>query len=277
MFVVLLQAVWLPLHGFSYQDTPFYAGLYMLPYSMGYVVTGPLSGYLSDRFGARGFSTLGLIVTGCAFLAVSTLSYNFSYTTFGLLIFACGLGLGIFISPNVASIMNTVPPQNRGSASGMRSTLQNTGQLIGTSILFTIVSLALISHLPGALAAAASSAGAPQLGASVFANIPPTTAIFSAFLGYNPMQTILASLPHSVTHSLSASVTASLESNTWFPNAFAPAFMSALRFALYINATLAFVAASASALRGKKYVYGLEHEPDPTKAVASEAGEATAE
>jgi EmrB/QacA subfamily drug resistance transporter len=279
MFVILLQAVWLPLHGISYQDTPFYAGLYMLPYSMGFVVTGPLSGYLSDRFGARGFSTLGLIVTGCAFLAVSTLSYNFSYTTFGLLIFASGLGLGIFVSPNVASIMNTVPPQNRGSASGMRSTLQNTGQLIGTSILFTIVSLALTSHLPGALAAAATSAGAPQLGVSAFANIPPTTAIFSAFLGYNPMQTILASLPHSITQSLSASVTATLESNSWFPSAFAPAFMSALRFALYINATLAFIAATASALRGRKYVYGLEHEAEPEKKVAAstEVGEATAE
>lgn len=280
MFVVLLQAVWLPLHGISYQDTPLYAGLYMLPFSTGFVVTGPISGYFSDKFGARGFSTLGMIVTGISFLAVSTLSYNFSYASFGLLIFVTGLGLGTFISPNVASIMNTVPPQNRASASGMRSTLQNTGQLIGTSILFTIVSLALTLHLPVELANAANAAGAPQLTQTVFQNIPPTTAIFSAFLGYNPMQQILSSLPHTLTQGISSSVLSTLESNTWFPNAFAPAFMSALRFALYINATLAFVAAIASALRGKKYVYGLENEKvdaEQSKAEGEGIGEATAE
>jgi EmrB/QacA subfamily drug resistance transporter len=262
MFVVLLQAVWLPLHGISYQDTPLWAGLYMLPFSFGFVVTGPISGYLSDRFGARGFSTLGMIVTGSSFLVLSTLSYNFSYVTFGALIFTSGMGLGTFISPNVASIMNTVPPQNRGSASGMRSTLQNTGQLIGTSILFTIISLALTANLPSALASAAAASGAPQLSKTVFDQIAPTTAIFSAFLGYNPMQTILGSLPHAITQGLGVNVIATLESNTWFPSAFAPAFMSALRVALYLNATLAFVAATASVLRGKRYVYGLEHEEE---------------
>jgi EmrB/QacA subfamily drug resistance transporter len=267
MFVILLQAVWLPLHGISYQDTPLWAGVYMLPFSLGFVVTGPVSGYLSDKFGARGFSTLGMIVTGSSFLVLSTFSYNFNYLTFAAAIFASGMGLGTFMSPNVASIMNSVPPQNRGAASGMRSTLQNMGQMIGTSILFTIVSLVLVSNLPGALAAAAASSGAPQLGVTIFGRIAPTTAIFSAFLGYNPMQTILSSLPQALTASISSSTLATLTSSTWFPSAFAPAFMSALRVALYINATLAFVAAIASSLRGKRYVYGLEHEEEYSQKV----------
>lgn len=260
MFVILLQAVWLPLHGVSYQYTPLWAGIYMLPFSVGNIVTGPLSGYLSDRFGARGLSTLGMVGNGVCFLALSSLSYNFGYETFALLVFGTGLAMGTFMSPNAASVMNSVPPQNRGAASGMMRTMQNMGQTIGTSILFTIVSLALVANLPGALAAASASAGAPQLGASVFRQFPPTTAIFSAFLGYNPMQKILGSLPRTLSGTLNASTVANLTSDTWFPNAFAPAFMFALRVALYINATFAFVAAIASSLRGKRYFYGLEHE-----------------
>ncbi|MGI0092368.1 MAG: MFS transporter [Nitrososphaerales archaeon] len=262
MFVILLQAVWLPLHGISYQDTPLWAGIYMLPYSVGFVVTGPLSGHLSDRFGGRGFSTLGMLGTGICFLLLSTLSYNFNYLIFAALMFASGAALGTFMSPNTASVMNSVPPQNRGAASGMRSTMQNMGYTIGTSILFTIVSLALATNLPGALATAATSAGAPQLGVSVFRQIAPTTAIFSAFLGFNPMQTILNALPQTLTGTLSTGAIATLTSNTWFPSAFAPAFMSALRLALYINAGFAFVAAIASALGGKRYLYGLEHEEE---------------
>jgi len=262
MLVILLQAVWLPLHGISYQDTPFWAGVYLIPLSLGLVVMGPLSGYLSDRYGARGFSTLGMLITGTAFLALSELPYNFSYPDFAAIVFAIGIGMGMFSSPNIASIMNSVPPQNRGAAAGMRSTLMNTGTSIGTSILFTTVILTLSGSLPMYLANAAAAAGAPQLGASVFRQIAPTSALFSAFLGYSPMQTILNSLPQSLTATLSASTVATLTGKSWFPNAFAPAFMSSLRVAIYINAALAYSAALASVVRGKRYIYGLEPEKE---------------
>ncbi len=262
MLIILLQAVWLPLHGISYQDTPFWAGVYIIPFSLGFVVMGPLSGYLSDKYGARGFSTLGMVITGTAFLALSELSYNFYYPDFAAIVFTMGIGMGMFSSPNIASIMNSVPPQNRGAAAGMRSTLMNTGTSIGTSILFTTVILTLSGSLPGYLASAAAAAGAPQLGASVFRQIAPTSALFAAFLGYSPMQTILNSLPASLTSTLSASVVATLTGKSWFPNAFAPAFMSSLRVAIYINAALAYTAALASVVRGKRYIYGLEPEKE---------------
>ncbi len=265
MLVILLQAVWLPLHGISYKDTPFWAGIYIIPFSLGFVVMGPLSGYLSDRYGARGFSTLGMVVTGTSFLALSTLPYNFFYPEFAVIVFSMGIGMGMFSSPNIASIMNSVPPQNRGAAAGMRSTLMNTGTSIGTSILFTTVILTLSGSLPGYFASAAAAAGAPQLGTAVFEKIAPTSALFAAFLGYNPMQTILASLPPSLISGLSASTIATLTGTSWFPNAFAPAFMASLRVAIYLNAALAFVAACASVVRGKRYIYGLEPEAEQEK------------
>ena len=131
MLVILLQGIWLPLHRVSYQDTPFLAGIYIIPFSVGFVFMGPLIGHLSDRYGASGFSTLGMIITGSAFLALSTLPYNFYYPAFAAIIFAMGVGMGMFSSPNITSIMNSVPPQNRGSVAGMRSTLLNTGDDCG--------------------------------------------------------------------------------------------------------------------------------------------------
>ena len=262
MLVILLQAVWLPLHGISYQFTPYWAGIYIIPFSLGFVVMGPISGYLSDRYGARGFSTLGMVVTGSSFLALSRLPYNFYYPDFAAIVFTMGMGMGMFSSPNIASIMNSVPPQNRGAAAGMRSTLMNTGTNIGTSILFTTVILTLSGSLPTYFATAAAAAGAPQLGTAVFEKIAPTSALFAAFLGYNPMQTILSSLPSSLTSTLSAGTIAILTGTSWFPNAFAPAFMASLRVAIYINAGLAFCAAAASVVRGKRYIYGVENEPE---------------
>ena len=266
MLVILLQAIWLPLHGFSYADTPFWAGVYMIPFSLGFVVMGPLSGYLSDKFGARGFSTVGMLITAGAFLILSTLSYNFDYVLFALVIFLMGISMGMFSSPNTASIMNSVPPEHRGAASGMRSTLQNTGSTIGLGVLFSIVLLVLAGNLPASLASAAASAGAPQLNAAVFSKIPPTSAVFAAFLGYNPMQSILSQLPANLTGALSSQTISTLTGKTWFPRALAPAFMSSLRIAFYVNAGLALAAAVSSLLRGKKYIYEESQKNEVEKA-----------
>jgi EmrB/QacA subfamily drug resistance transporter len=259
LLIILLQAIWLPLHGINYQDTPLWAGIYMLPFTAGFIAMGPLSGYLSDRYGARGFSTAGMLITAVGYYLLSTFPYNFAYLSFAAVIFLMGIGMGMFASPNTASIMNSVPAEHRGSASGMRSTLQNTGSVIGLSILFTLVLFGLSRDLPSSLAAAVSQAGAPQL-SSALAQIPPTTAVFAAFLGYNPMGTVLNQLPSSLTNSLRPQTVAVLTGKVWFPTAIANAFMSSLGVALYFNVALAVVAAAASVLRGKRYVYETEDE-----------------
>jgi EmrB/QacA subfamily drug resistance transporter len=259
LLIIMLQAIWLPLHGINYQDTPLWAGIYMLPFTAGFLVMGPLSGYLSDKYGARGFSTAGMLITAVGYYLLSTFPYNFAYLSFAAVIFLMGIGMGMFASPNTASVMNSVPAEHRGTASGMRSTLQNTGSVIGLSILFTLVILVLSRDLPSSLAAAVSQAGAPQL-SSVLAQIPPTAAVFAAFLGYNPMGTVLNQLPSSLTNSLNPQTVAVLTGKVWFPTAIANAFMSSLGVALYFNVALAVVAAGASALRGKRYVYETEAE-----------------
>ena len=161
LLIILLQAIWLPLHGINYQDTPLWAGIYMLPFTSGFLVMGPLSGYLSDRHGARGFSTAGMLITAIGYYLLSTFAYNFAYLSFAGVIFLMGVGMGMFAAPNTASVMNSVPPEHRGSASGMRSTMQNTGSVIGLSILFTLVLLVLSRDLPVSLAVSCLSGWCP--------------------------------------------------------------------------------------------------------------------
>jgi EmrB/QacA subfamily drug resistance transporter len=274
MLIILLQGIWLPLHGISYQSTPFWAGIYMIPMILGFVIMGPLSGFLSDKYGARLFATLGMVVTAGTFLALSLLSYDFSYPTFAAIIFVMGLGGGMFAAPNTASIMNSVPAEDRGAASGMRATLQNTGQTVSLAIFFTVIVTGLSSSLPTALSNAMTSAGVPQL-AGAFTSISPTSALFSAFLGYNPVQSILA-LPQlaSVVAQIPLSALASLEGQTFFPNAIAPAFISALDLSFYIGAALSIAAAVASLLRGKKYMYRAKVPENPVPASPSLTSEA---
>ena len=261
MLVILLQGIWLPLHGYSYTSTPFWAGVYMLPMMFGFVVMGPLSGYLSDKHGARFFSTMGMVITAATFIALSFLPYDFNYLPFAVIIFIMGLGGGMFGSPNIASIMNSVPPEHRGAASGMRATLQNTGQTISTAIFFTVIITGLSSSLPSALSKALTTAGVPQQALTSINSIPPTSALFAAFLGYNPMSSILSTLStlYPLTYKLiSQSTITSLTGLTFFPTAIAPAFMSALQLSFYIGAALSIAAAAASLLRGGKYIHEVE-------------------
>jgi len=230
---------------------------------LGFVVMGPLSGILSDKHGARLFATLGMVITAGTFLALSFLPYDFSYVQFAIIIFVMGLGGGMFAAPNIASIMNSVPPEDRGAASGMRATLQNTGQTVSLAIFFTVIITGLSSSLPNSLSSAMTSAGVPQL-ANAFTSISPTSALFSAFLGYNPMQSILT-LPQlsSVVAQIPQLTLTFLEGQTFFPKAIAPAFISALDLSFYIGAALSIAAAVASLLRGKKFIYRVEEEVAP--------------
>ncbi len=256
MIIILLQGVWLPLHGYSYTSVPFWAGIYMIPMMAGFVVLGPISGAISDRAGARTISTIGMAISAVSFILLSTLSYNFSYPVFGAMLFMMGSGMGLFAAPNITAIMNSVQPQLRGVASGMRATLQNTGQTASMGIFFTIVLISLTSKLSSAFTLALGQAGAPEL-IPFFIKIPPTSALFSAFLGYNPVATILGLFPKgSVSSILNPGVVTYLEGKTWFPHALAGAFMGALRASFYIGAAIFALAALLSALRGKRYIYG---------------------
>jgi len=254
MIIILLQGIWLPLHGYSYTSVPFWAGIYTIPMMLGFVAFGPISGALSDKLGARLLSTLGMVVGAIAFILLSLFSYNFAYPLFGLTLFMMGSGMGLFAAPNIAAVMNSVPPHDRGTASGMRTTLQNTGQTASMGIFFTIVIIGLTTRLPVSFSSALSGAGAQVL-IPVFNQIPPTSALFSAFLGYNPIQTIFSLLPSSVTSLLSPSTIATLEGTHWFPTALAPAFMGSLRLSFYAGAGMFTLAAILSALRGKRFVY----------------------
>jgi MFS family permease len=258
MLIILLQGIWLPLHGYSYASTPFWSGIYMMPMTAGFLVMGPLSGYLSDRYGARGFSTLGMVIVGSTFLALSSLPYNFDYVPFAVILFVMGLGSGMFASPNTASIMNSVPSEHRGAASGMRATLQNSGQTASLALFFTIIITSLTNSLPSAMTTALTNAGAPQL-AQAFNSIPATGALFSAFLGYNPVGSVLSSSQFApLVKQLPQSTVNTLTSTTFFPNAIAPAFVSALQISFYIGAGLSLGAAVASLLRGQRYIYEVE-------------------
>ena len=259
MLIILLQGIWLPLHGYSYSSVPFWAGIYMIPMMLGFAVLGPISGALSDKMGARFLTTLGMIVSAVAMMFLSLLPYDFVYWEFGVTLFVFGSGMGLFAAPNIAAIMNSLPPHDRGTGSGMRTTLQNTGQTTSMGIFFTIVLLVLATTMAGSFRSALTSVGAQVL-VPVFDKIPPTSALFSAFLGYNPMKTIASSLPPAFLSNIAPGTLTTLYGKYWFPHALAPAFMGALRMSFYVGAGILVLAAILSAIRGKRYVHGENNE-----------------
>ena len=260
MIIIWLQGIWLPLHGYSFEDTPLWAGIYMLPLTAGFLIMGPLSGYLSDRYGARAFSTAGMLVTAAGFGGLLLVPTNFVYPAFALAILVIGMGMGMFVSPNTTAIMNSVPAEHRGASSGMRATFQNTANTISITWIFTMVTIGLAAHLPTALFQGLTQAGIPANVATQVANLPPTGALFAAFLGYNPMKTLI---PAAALQSLPAASQALLLGKTFLPNLLAGPIDYGLRIAFSISIALAVVAALASLLRGKRYIYGQENQPMP--------------
>lgn len=250
MLIILLQGIWLPLHGYQYAVTPFWAGIYMIPMTAGFLVMGPLSGWMSDKYGARVLSTIGMVIVAVAFFVLSTLGPDFNYWIFGITLFLMGAGNGMFSAPNTAAIMNSVPADSRGAASGMMTTLTNAGMTASLGLFFTIVLLSLTVNLPISFNSALASLGVSNLD-KVFDSTPPTVAMFSAFLGYNPVGTIIASVPGLT---VPQSVLTQMEGLTWFPKTLAPAFMSSLRVAFYVGMVLSLLAALISVIRGKRYV-----------------------
>ncbi len=254
VLTILLQGIWLPLHGIPYEETPLWAGIYLIPMMLGFVVMGPLSGALSDRYGARGLATLGMAIFAAAFVWLSLLPYDFEYPAFAAAIFVAGLGNGMFTSPNTASIVSSVPPNRRGIASGMRSVMTLMASTASMVIYFAMILTAMSASLPSALYSALISAGMPAEVAREAASVPPDAAVFAAFLGYNPMRTLLYMLPGVNATAIAISDPkgyAEVTSTYWFPRVIAPPFMSALHAAFYASAAMAAAAAVASALRGR--------------------------
>jgi MFS family permease len=262
MLIIWLQGIWLPLHGYNFEETPLWAGIYMTPLLLGFILIGPLSGYLSDRFGARLFSTAGMLIQVLGFLGLTLLPANFNYAVFAALIFLLGCGSGLFASPNTSSIMNSVPPETRGVSSGMRATFQNSATLVSIGFFFSIVTVGLASALPSTLSTGLIRNGVPAKTALAIAHLPPTAALFGAFLGYNPIGELI---PPSVLQAISPAQQAILLGKTFFPNLIATPFMESLHVVFYISAGLCLIGAIASLLRGKRVVYGQEqHWADKT-------------
>jgi MFS family permease len=258
MLIIWLQGIWLPLHGYNFEVTPLWAGIYMAPMMVGFFLMGPLSGWLSDRFGSRGFATGGMLLTMVGFLLLAAQPANFSYVPFMLILVLSGFGMGMFASPNMTAIMNSVPAEYRGVASGMRATIQNSGTLLSMSVFFSIVIIGLASKLPPVLYSGLVAQGIPPAVASQTANLPPTGALFAAFLGYNPMQQLL---PPAVLANLPAATRNLILGKEFFPSLMAPAFMASLRITFYGAAAMSLVAAAASLLRGEKYIHNVEEAP----------------
>jgi MFS family permease len=260
LIIILLQGIWLPLHGYSYSSTPFWAGIYLVPLTIGIIIMGPISGILSDKYGPRWIATGGMAIVTLTFLLLVALPYNFSYLELGLILFMMGIGNGMFGSPNNAAIMNSVSAQDRGVASGMMYTMFNTAVPASIAIFFTIVVIGLSQNFPGAMTSSLASIGAVQL-APILSNIPPTAALFSALLGYNPVTGILAALPAPLVAHIPHSTLNTLTGITWFPSTLQNAFIPSLRISFYVGAIISAIAAILSALRGGKYI----HEDKPLK------------
>jgi MFS family permease len=252
MLIIWLQGIWLPQHGYSFERTPLWAGIYMIPLTVGFLVAGPVSGYLTDRYGARPFATGGMIAAAAAFFGFTLIPMNFDYPSFALILLLMGLAMGMFSSPNRAGIVNSLPPEERGAGVGMATTFQNSAQVLSMGLFFTIITIGLAASLPSHLYSGLVANGVPAPRAHVVASEPPIGALFAAFLGYNPIQQLV---PHATLTSLSAAQQATLTGRGFFPQLISGPFGSGLRAAFYFAMGASLVAAVCSWFRGRRYVH----------------------
>jgi MFS family permease len=258
MLIIWLQGIWLPEHGYSFKSTPLWAGIFMLPLSVGFLIAGPISGRLADRFGARPFATGGMLLSAIGMLLLVVLPVNFAYWEFGLVILLIGLAMGLFAAPNQTGIMNSLPRDQRGAGAGMAATFMNSASVLSIGVFFSLIIIGLSSKLPAALYHGLTSHGLPSADATQVSHLPAVGTLFSAFLGYNPMGTALgpelAHLPHHTA--------AFLTGHRFFPTLVSHPFSSGLHEAFFFAAVCCLIAAIASWLRGEKY-YHTEIEPQP--------------
>ena len=266
MLIIWLQGIWLPLHGYTYRETPLWAGIFLLPLTAGILISGPISGTLSDRFGARGFATAGMAVFGLSFVGLMFVPVNFPYWVFALLIAANGIGGGMFAAPNSASIMSSVPARQRGVASGMRSTYQNSGTALSIGVFFSLMVVGLAASLPKTLTSGLVRQRVPLAVAHHIGSLPPVSSLFAAVLGVNPVRHLLSAsgalggLPARNRHVLTG--------NRFFPALISGPFHQGLLVVFVVAAALALIAGVASLLRGGRYVHQ-ESAAQPQQRVTS--------
>ena len=271
MLVIWLAGIWLPLHGYDFAVTPLWAGIYMLPLTAGFLIAGPISGTLSDRYGPRLFATSGLLLAAACFVGLMLLPVDFSYWVFALLIFGNGVGSGLFASPNTSAIMSAVPARHRGSASGMRSTFQNSGMALSIGIFFSLMIAGLASTLPKTLFAGLTAQGVPTSVATQVSHLPPVSTMFAALLGYNPVQNLLA--PSGVLSRLPAHNVAVLTGRQFFPHLISAPFHHGLVVVFTAAAIMSVTGALVSMLRGKQFYYDDEAPSVPRAKTISPNGE----
>ena len=247
MLIIWLQGIWLPEHGYSFERTPLWAGIYMLPLTLGMLVAGPTSGYLSDRFGARPFATGGMLAAAVSFGLLMLLPTDFQYPQFAAILALTGISMGMFASPNRAGVMNSLPAGDRGAGGGMNQTFQNSAQVLSIGIFFTLMILGLAATLPETLMGGLQAHGVAHATAERLAHLPPVSILFAAFLGYNPIQHLLG--PGAL-HALSAHDQAALTGPSFFPNLISGPFQDGLHAAFTFAIIACLVAAAASLMRG---------------------------
>jgi len=248
MLIIWLQGIWLPLHGYSYESTPLWAGIYLLPMTVGFVVAGPVSGYLSDKFGTRIFATTGLLVVAATFVGMLLVPVDFDYRAFAVLTFINGIGSGMFASPNTSQIMGAVGPTERGAAAGMRGTFFNAGSSLSIGVFFSLMVIGLAATLPQTLTGGLVAHGVPHAVAAGVGALPPVGSLFAAFLGYNPIAALLG--PTGVLAHLPAHQAATLTGTSFFPGLISGPFHDGLVVVFTAAAVMMVIGAVASWLTG---------------------------
>jgi MFS family permease len=270
MLIIWLQGIWLPQHGYDFESTPLWAGIHMLPLTAGIMIAGPISGILSDRYGSRPFATGGMLGTALGFFLLEQLPIDFSYAMFAPILLVIGLSMGLFLSPNRAGVMNSLPARHRGVGAGMNQTFQNSAQVLSIGIFFTLMIMGLAATLPSTLAHGLEAHGVPAATAVNVSHLPPVSVLFAAFLGYNPAKELLG--PH-VLHQLPAASVHAISDHGFFPALIEAPFRSGLHEAFAFAIVACLVAAVASWWRGARYVDpGEERSPARTASASRFTG-----
>jgi MFS family permease len=265
MLIIWLQGIWLPLHGYSFSSTPLWAGIYMVPLTIGFLLAGPLSGHLADKYGARPFATGGLLLVALSFFLLQMLPVNFGYPVFATLIFFNSVGMGLFIAPNQTGIMNSLPSNQRGAGAGMAATFNSSAQVLSIGIFFTLMILGLSATLPSTLFHGLVAQGVSASTATRVSHLPPVGSLFAAFLGYNPMATLLGP---AALHHMTAAQANYITGRSFFPHLISAPFGRGLQKAFDFAAIVCVLGAVASLLRGGKY-----HYTEPEDALPVESSE----
>ena len=271
ILIIWLQGIWLPQHGYTFEQTPLWAGIYMLPMTVGFLISAPTSGVLSDRVGSRLLASGGLLITALTFLLLIILPVDFTYWAFAAILLLNGIGMGMFSSPNRAEVMNSLPADSRGSGAGMMTTFQNAAMVLSIGFFFSLIIAGLSSSLPATMSQGLTAHGVPASSAAQLAHLPAVAVLFAAFLGYNPIQQLLG--PQ--LGSLPPDQASFLTGRSFFPQLISGPFQEGLAVAFGFAIVVCLIGAVASLLT--KDARSTESLGEELAAVAGEAGSGPSE